>query len=412
MFRKLLTFEEAKNTLDRLPLTPLGTEEVPLLQAYNRALAEDAVSTLDIPPFDRSTVDGFAVKAEDTYGAEENQPARLKVSGVVNIGELPQVKVVKGETAEIVTGAPIPEGADAVVMVEQTEKADSLLSVFRSVTKNENIMKKGSDLHKGETALKTGTVLNPSQIGVLAALGIAKVKVFTVPTVAVLSTGGEVTEPGKPLPPGKIYDINAYSLSAAVEECGGKPVRMGVAPDERDKLRESLEKALANGDVVITSAGVSVGPKDLLPTTVDSLGKPGLLFSGITVKPGKPTTAALVGNKPVFSLPGHPASALLIFHLLVRPVIQRLSGRASTEAAVVGAVAGARVFSAKGRRTFTMVTLRRDEAKRFVAEPVASGASGAITTLARADGYIEIPENQQFVDKGDEITVMLFKSMA
>jgi molybdopterin molybdotransferase len=155
-----------------------------------------------------------------------------------------------------------------------------------------------------------------------------------------------------------------------------------------------------------------VGPKDLLPTTVDSLGKPGLLFSGITVKPGKPTTAALVGNKPVFSLPGHPASALLIFHLLVRPVIQRLSGRASTEAAVVKAVAGARLFSAKGRRTFTMVILRRDEKKGFVAEPVASGASGAITTLARADGYIEIPENQQFIDKGDEITVMLFKSLA
>jgi molybdenum cofactor synthesis domain-containing protein len=412
MFRKLLTFDEAKILLNNLELETLGTEEIPLLEAYNRVLAEDAVSALDIPPFNRSTVDGYAVQAEATYGAEENQPVHLKVSGVVNIGELPNVKVEKGETAEIVTGAPIPEGADAVVMVEDTEREDNDLTVFSSVTKNENIMKKGTDLHKGETALETGQVLGPSQIGVLAALGMAQVKVFAVPKVAVLSTGAEVTEPGKPLPPGRIYDINAYSLSTAVTESGGKPLYMGVVPDDKAKLRETLEHALANSDMVITSAGVSVGPKDLLPQTVDALGKPGLLFSGIAVKPGKPTTAALIGKKLVFSLPGHPASALLIFHLLVRPVIQRLSGRASGESASVKAFAGARMFSAKGRRTFVMVRLKRDESKRLVAEPVESGASGAITTLARADGYVEIPENQQFVDRDDEVTVALFKSSA
>ena len=410
MFRKLLTFKEAKYTLNKLELTPRGTEEIPLLEANNRVLAEDAISTLDIPPFDRSTVDGYAVRAQDTYGADEKQPAHLKVSGIVNIGELPSVKIERGETAEIVTGAPIPEGADAVVMIENTEKTDSSLSVFRAVTTNENLMKKGSDLHKGETALKKGRLLNPSQIGVLAALGVANVKVFMIPIVAVLSTGGEIIEPGNSLRPGKIYDINAYSLSAAVEDSGGKPVYLGIAPDIGEKLRETLENALATADIVISSAGVSVGPKDLLPTTLQSLGKPGLLFSGITVKPGKPTTAALIEKKIVFSLPGHPASALLIFNLLVRPVIQRLAGRASTESSMVKAFAGARMFAAKGRRTFVMVKLKCDEAKRLIAEPVVSGASGAITTLARADGYIAIPENQQFVDKDDEIVVSLFKS--
>lgn len=410
MFRKLLSFDEAKDILSKLELATLGTEDTPLLSAYNRVLAENAVSTLDIPPFDRSTVDGYAVQAEDTYGAEETQPAHLKVSGVVNVGEIPNVEVEKGEAAEIVTGAPIPQGTNAVVMVEDTERENNSLSVFSSVTKNENIMKKGTDLHEGETALRTGQVLGSSQIGVLAALGTAKVRVFKVPRVAVLSTGAEVTEPGKPLPEGKIFDINAYSLSAAVSESGGNPVYLGVVHDDKVKLLDTLERALAEADVVVTSAGVSVGPKDLLPQTVNSLGKPGLLFSGVAVKPGKPTTAALVGKKPVFALPGHPASALLMFHLLVRPVIQRLSGRTSAETAMVRAVAGARMFSAKGRRTFMMVKLKRDESKRLLAEPVESGASGAITTLAKADGYVEIPENQQFVDKEDEVLVSLFSS--
>ena len=270
-------------------------------------------------------------------------------------------------------------------------------------------MRKGTDIKKGETALKKGQVLGSREIGVTAALGKANVKVFLIPKVAVLSTGSEVTEPGRDLPPGKIYDINAYSLSAAVLESGGKPVYMGVAPDDRAKMFETLQQALATADMVVTSAGVSVGPKDIMPQTVDSLGEPGLIFSGVAVKPGKPTTVALIGKKPVFALPGHPASALLMFHLLARPVIQRLSGRASTEPETVRALAGSRMFSAKGRRTFVMVKLKREGQNRRVAEPVETGGSGAITTLARADGYVEIPENLQFVDAGEEVVVVLFK---
>jgi len=408
MFRKLMTFDEAKQVISQqLKPQPLGNEELALLEAHNRVLAEDIASVLDIPPFNRSTVDGYAVKAEDTFSAEEKTPAKLTVRGIVNIGELPRISVAKGEAAEIVTGAPIPEGADAVVMVEDTDRKNNLLNVFSAVTHGENVMKKGADIKKGETVLNKGQALGSREIGVLAALGKATAKVYCVPRVAVLSTGAEVTEPGKKLPSGKIYDINAYSLSTAVLESGGKPVYLGVVSDDKTELQKALERALACAEIVVTSGGVSVGPKDLMPQTVDALGKPGIIVCGIALKPGKPTTAALIGEKPVFALPGHPTSALLVFHLLVRPVIQMWAGKPAGEAAVVKAVAGARMFSARGRRTFIMVKLKRDKSRRVMAEPVETGASGAITTLAKADGFVEIPENQQFIDVNEEVMVTL-----
>jgi len=411
MFRKLLTFDEAKSLIQQtLQPKPLGTQQIPLLDAYNRVLAQDATSSLDIPPFNRSTVDGYALKAEDTFGADENNPLKLIVCGVVAIGEFPKVVVKKGEAAEIVTGAPIPEGANAVVMVEDTNRKDDALTIYSSVTPNENVQKKGSDIKNGETILKTGRVLGSREIGVLAALGKAKITVYRVPSTAVVSTGGEVVEPGKKLVSGKIYDINAYSLCAAVRECGGNPIYAGVVPDEKKQLRKALEKALTSADILLTSGGVSVGPKDLIPQTVDSLGKPGVFISGIAVKPGKPATVALIGDKPVFSFPGHPTSALMIFHLLARPVIQVMAGKSTREMPSVKAYAANRMFSAKGRRTFVTVKLRQDDkSKRWMAEPVETGASGAITTLAKADGFLEIPENEQFVDADEEVTVWLLK---
>ncbi len=408
MFRKLLTLDQARTAIANLQLKALDDEKVPLQKAHNRILANDVRSTLDIPPFDRSTVDGYAVKASSTVGADEKTPVTLTVRGVVNIGELPKVAISAGEAAEIVTGAPIPEGADAVVMVEDTERTAAKLQVSSSLTKGENVMKRGTDIKQGNTVLKTGQVMGSREIGVLAALGLAEVRVRGVPRVAVLSTGGEVNEPGKELPPGKIYDINAYTLYAAVLEAGGTPLYLGVVPDEKEKLHESLEKALENADMVLTSGGVSVGPKDLMPMTVATLGKPGLIFSGVAVKPGKPTTVALVEGKAVFALPGHPASALLIFHLLVRPVIWRLSGRPEPQTKKVRALAGMRFFSAKGRRTFVMVKLRKNDEGKPIADAVESGASGAITTLTKADGYVEIPEYEQFVEKDEEIEVTLF----
>jgi len=413
MFRKLMTLDEAQNAIqNQFKPVFLGEEAVVLLEAYNRVLSEDVISNLDIPPFNRSTVDGYAVKAHDTFGAEENQPAILKVSGAVNVGEQPQVGVEKGEAVEIVTGAPIPVGADAVVMVEDTEREDSELRVFSPVTLNENVMKKGSDIKKGDVALKKGQVLGASEVGVLAALGFTQAKVSKIPIVAVLSTGGEVTEPGTALPEGKIYDINAYSLSTAVVESGAKAVYLGVIADDKAALLKALQTALASADIVITSGGVSVGPRDYTPQIVDSLGKPGIVVYGIAVKPGKPTTIGFVGDKPVFSLPGHPTSALLVFYLLAMPVIQRLAGRPVTGMKVVRAFAGSRMFSAKGRRTFVMVKLEFDKSCRLIAQPVETGASGAITTLAKADGFVEIPENEQFVDIDEEVAVSLFRSLA
>ncbi|MBX5328206.1 MAG: molybdopterin-binding protein [Candidatus Bathyarchaeota archaeon] len=412
MFRKLLTLDEAKQTiLEYFRPKPLGVEEIQLLEAYNRVLAENVIADLDIPPFDRSTVDGYAVKAEDTFGAEENKPVRLKVSGVVNVGEPPKIAVVSGEAVEIVTGAPMPNGADAVVMVEHTERKNSEVWIYNAVVKDENVMKAGADIREGETVLENGQVLGSREIGVLAAIGKTKARVYKIPLVAVLSTGAEITEPGKVLSFGKIYDINAYSLSTAVLESGGKPVYLGVFPDDKDEIQKALKHALASADMVVTSGGVSVGPKDVMPQTLNSLGKPGVIVCGIATKPGKPTTVALVDGKLVFSLPGHPTSALLIFHLLVRPIIQQLAGRKTEELSTVKALAATRMFPAKGRRTFVMVKLKRDKSKRLLAEPVPSGLSGAITTLAKADGFVEIAENQQFVDADEEVLVRLFKGL-
>jgi putative molybdopterin biosynthesis protein len=412
MFRKLLTLDEAKHVIQQyFKPKPLGVETISLLDAYNRILAENVTATLDIPPFNRSTVDGYAVKAEDTFGADENKPIKLKICGTVNAGEPPKTTVTRGKSTEIVTGAPMPDGADAVVMVEHTERSDNDLYVYGAVSTDENIMKAGADIRKGETVLRAGQPLGSREIGVLAALGMIKVKVYVVPRVAVLSTGAEITEPGRRLSPGKIYDINAYSLSAAVQESGGKPIYLGVFPDDMAELQKVLKLALSSADVIISSGGVSVGPKDVMPKTLGSLGKPGVIICGITIKPGKPTTVALIDGKLIFSLPGHPTSALLIFHLLVRPIIQRMAGIEAGKSLTIKAITGIRLFPARGRRTFVMVKLKREESGRLIADPVATGLSGAITTLAKADGFVEIAENQQFIDANEEVTVHLFKSL-
>jgi putative molybdopterin biosynthesis protein len=412
MFRKLMTLDEAKKAIDdNFKPAQIGDEDVALLEAYNRVLKQDVVSGMDIPPFNRSTVDGYAVRSEDTFGADENQPVALNISGMICAGESPKIILGKGEAAEIVTGAPLPEGADAVVMVEDTERTNEQLQIYAAVTSGSNVMKKGSDIKNGQTVLEAGQVLGASEIGVLAALGLTKARCFKPPIVAVLSTGGEVTEPGKPLPSGKIFDINAFSLSTAVIESGGKPVYYGVVPDDKAALTKALTSALASADVVISSGGVSVGPRDYTGQIVDSLGKPGMIVYGIAVKPGKPTTVAYASGKPIFSLPGHPAAALLMFYMLARPIIQRLSGRAPSDVRSIRAFAGARMFSAKGRRTFVMVQLVVDAEKmRLFAEPVEGAASGAITTLAKADGFVEVSENQQFIDKDEEVLVKLFKN--
>jgi molybdenum cofactor synthesis domain-containing protein len=409
MFRKLLSFDEAKQILKQtFSAKPVGAEKVSISEAHDRVLAQNIRAPLNIPPFSRSTVDGYAVKAADTFGASEDKPVTLRLCGHVAIGESPKVTVKKGSTAETVTGAPLPDGADSVVMVEQTNRQGNNVSVHRPVSIGENIMAAGSDIRKNETVLKNGRILGSREIGVLAAIGLTEVCVYRRPKVAVLSTGAEVVEPGKALPLGKIYDINAHTLSAAVQESGGEPINLGIVPDKRDKLKKALEKALDSADAVITSGGVSVGPKDFTPQVVDTLGKPGVIISGVAVKPGKPLTVAVVDGKPVFSLPGNPTSSLFMFNVFVRPILVKLAGRTEETLPKVKAVVAQKMFPARGRRTFVMVNLAYDKAGTLIVSPVPTGLSGAITTLAKADGFVEISEKQQFIDAGAEIDVYLF----
>jgi putative molybdopterin biosynthesis protein len=411
MFRKLASVEEAKQALaQNFTPKPVGKERVSLSQALRRVLATNIKSQLDIPPFNRSTVDGYSVKSVDTFGADESNPVKLKLLGLINVGEAPKINIEKETTAQIVTGAPIPNGADSVVMVEYTTQKGETILIHSSVTKGENVMKAGSDIHGGESILKKGTVVSPREIGVLAAVGIDKVDVFKQPKVAIISTGAEVVEPGKILPEGKIYDINAYTLSASIEELGGQPVNMGIVQDETEGMTTALEKALKTADLVMTSGGVSAGPTDIIPKVLDALGEPGVIVYGIAVRPGKPVTVAVINGKSVFSLPGHPASALLIFHLFVRPIIVKMTGRSEELLIKIRAVTAEKLFPAKGRRTFVTVTLKRDKSGKISACPVPTGQSGAITMLARADGFIEIHESQQFIDAGETVTVQLFKS--
>jgi molybdenum cofactor synthesis domain-containing protein len=293
-------------------------------------------------------------------------------------------------------------------MMEHTERTGSTIRIFAPAGRDENIMKASSDIEKGQLLLRTCQSLGSREIGMIAAIGKPKIKVYKIPKVAVLSAGPEIIEPGKKLKPGKIYDVNAYTLSSGVTEAGGNPLYSGVVQDNPKQLQKVLKHALAQTDMVVTSGGVSVGPKDIMPHVINTLGKPGIIVSGISIKPGKPTTIASVNGKPIFSLPGHPTSALLVLYLLVRPLIQQLAGREVRLQPQIKAYTTTRLFSAKGRRTYVLVTLKSDETGRQTAEPVPSSQSGAITTPAKADGYIEIPEDTQFIESGEQCAVHKF----
>ncbi len=408
MFRKLLSFDEAKKILDQnFSTNPVGVEIVSLVIALNRVLAQDISATIDIPSFNRSTVDGYAVKAVNTFEASEEVPTKLKFCGHVAIGELPTVSVKNGLAAEIVTGAPLPQGADSVVMIEHTTLQEDTILVHRPVSINENVMLAGSDIHKNEKVLKKGQVLDSRRIGVLAALGLTEIPVYRSPKVAVLSTGEEIVEPGKPLSPGKIYDINIHTISAAVKEIGGEPINLGIIPDNKNMLIKALKKALKLADVIITSGGVSVGPKDITPKVVNSLGKPGVIISGVAVKPGKPLTISVVDGKIIFSLPGNPTSSLFMFNMFIHPLLTKLAGKPEEKVPSIKAITAKKMFPSRGRRTFIMVNLTFEKSGKAIVNPVPTGLSGAITTLAKADGFIEISEKQQFLEEGEEIDVYL-----
>ncbi len=393
-----------------LDLRPLEAREVPLSEALGRVLAADVVAPLDVPSFDRSNVDGFAARAEDTFGASEDAPRVLRLNEeVLATGVEPRQAVEPGTATLIATGAVVPRGADAVVMIEYTDADDGRLVVRRPVAPGANVTFAGTDVGRGETVLRRGELLTSRETGVAAALGLTHLSVVRRPRVAVLSTGDEIIPAGAPMRPGLVYDSNGTILADAVRELGGEPVPLGIIPDDAAALEAALRHALTF-DLVLLSGGTSKGAGDLSYRVVGTLGEPGVIAHGVALKPGKPLCLAAVrqGERvvPVVILPGFPTSAIFTFREFVAPVIRRLAGRAEEPTAVVPARLPMRVNSERGRTEYLLVGLVSEGAGGWVAYPMGKG-SGSVTTFSRADGFVVIPRQREYLEAGDAVEVHL-----
>jgi putative molybdopterin biosynthesis protein len=389
-----------------LRLVPLGEERVPLACALGRVLAAAVVAPIDVPGFDRSNVDGLAVRSEDTHGAAEEDVRRLQLTGeVLSPGVAPRTAVVAGQASEIATGGMLPRGADAVVMIEHVD-VDSPrdVTVSRPVAPGENVSYAGTDIARGETVLRAGQVLSSREIGVLAALGLAEVVVWRRPRVAILSTGNEIVPPGDELPVGSVYDSNAAILSAAIEELGCDPVPLGIVRDDEGALEHALARAMRE-DVVVLSGGTSKGVGDLSYRVVARLGMPGILAHGVALKPGKPVCLAVVDGRPVVILPGFPTSAIFTFHEFVAPVLRAFAGLPAERRATVRARVPMRINSERGRTEYVLVGLM-DGPSGPVAYPMGKG-SGSVTTFSAADGFFSIDQHTEILDAGSEAEVQL-----
>lgn len=395
-FRKLVTMDEARKIIQSLDVQP-RTIAIDIENVSGCVLAEDVVSDVDVPPFNRALMDGYAVHASDTYRAREDIPVRLNPVGSIPAGINPDFNVRKGEAAEIATGAVMPEGADAVVMVEYTS-IDNDLYIRRPVSINENVMPAGADIMVGERVLKKGTLLGAREIGVLAAIGRKKICVYGL-KVGIISTGNELAEPGCELDAGKIYDINSFSLFSGVKDCGGTPVRYGIFNDNGSEIKKALLEATQNCDIILTSGSTSAGSGDIMYRVIEENGT--LLAHGIDIKPGKPAIIGKVFGKPVFGLPGYPASALIIFNEFVAPLIRKMTGK--KEARIKTKATLAAQIRSEGRAQLFPVGIVRS-----MAYPIEKG-SGAITTLSEADGFIEIPANVEMINAGETVDVTLFE---
>jgi molybdopterin molybdotransferase len=398
--RDTIPLEEALGLLLEAA-TPLSrTERVSLDEADGRVLARDVVASADVPPFDRAAMDGYAVLAEDTFGTGRFEPKSLRCIEKVFTGQVPDRSVSSGECVEIATGAPMPAGANAVVMVEETERApNGEIHIFTPVYPGQNVGKRGADIRSGSTVLRAGMGVNPSAIGAIAALGLAHVEVFARPRVNLLSTGNEVVEPGTTLAPGQIYDINRFTLSAIVRRHGGVPHPLPVAPDTIADLERALEQAL-DGDLIVFSGGSSVGERDLIMDVLQQRGE--VVFHGIAVKPGKPTVFGRIQGTPVLGMPGYPTSCLSNAYMLLIPVLRRMGRLPEYVPRTVRVPLARRVVSTTGRHQFYPVRLAGG-----AAQP-AFKASGDITSMADADGYIEIPAQTDIVESGEVVEVKLF----
>ena len=400
-FRKTIPFEEAlcivreaARPLDRA--VPVG-----LADAAGRVLAEDIVAGGDVPPFDRAAMDGYAVVAADTFGAGRQEPARLRCIESIHSGMVSTRRLGAGECIQIATGAPLPDGADAVVMVEETAREGDAVRVFSPVHPRQHVGRRGADIEAGRTLLRRGDLLTPSRVGSVAALGTAEVSVYDRPRVGLVSTGNEIVEPGRPLRAGQIYDINRFTLGAVVSEHGGVPVPCPITADSLPALGAAVDDIIAQGtDILVFSGGSSVGERDL---TLDVMRQKGsVAFHGIAVKPGKPTAFGHIGATPVLGMPGYPTSCLSNAYLLLVPFLRRVARLPPHRVRTVTVPAAHRFVSTPGRHQFYTVR---------IVDGLAVGAfkaSGDITSMSQADGYVQIPLRTDVIEEGEPVEVALF----
>jgi molybdopterin molybdotransferase len=375
-------------------------ETISIREVTGRVIADHAVSRVDVPPFDRAAMDGYAVIAEDTFGAGAYDPKTLRCVEKVYTGSVPTRRVSRGECIEIATGAPMPEGADAVVMVEETEKVDAeTVRVLTPVYPRQHVGRRAADIAAGQRLLAPGDVLNPSRIGALAAIGVTEVRVYARPRVAILSTGNEIVDPGGPLAPGQIYDINQFTLSSVILAHGGTPVVYPTAPDNIDDLTAAVD-ATSGEDMLVFSGGSSVGERDLILDVLQRAGE--VLFHGIAVKPGKPTVFGRIGSRPVLGMPGYPTSCLSNAYMLLVPMLRRCARLPEYKPQTITLPLARRVVSTTGRHQFYTVRIQDGTAVP------AFKASGDITSMSQADGFIEIPAQTDIVEAGEMVEVKMF----
>jgi len=406
-FTSTISFEEARRRLEASATPIARTERMPIAAAAWRVAAEDVVSTIDVPPFSRSAMAGYAVIAADTAGAGAQSPVTLTIVEQLYTGRAPSRPITRGTCAEIATGAPLPDGADAVVMVEQTTRPASTaagshasaVTISAKAAAGQNIGRRGADIAAGATVARTGDQLNPGRLGAVAAIGRADITVYAKPRVAILSTGNEVVEPGRPLAPGQIYDVNRFTLTSIVEAHGGIADPRPPADDSLEALEAALD-ACAAADIIVFSGGSSVGERDLI---VDLIARKGeMIFHGIAVKPGKPTGFAKVAGKPFFAMPGNPTSCLSNAYVLFVPFLRAVAHLPALVERTMTLPLGRRIESPAGRLQFYTVRIEHGKAM-----PAFKG-SGEITSLSQADGYIRIPSDRSVVEEGDAVDVTLF----
>lgn len=405
-FSKLTSLKDALEKLNsKIQINP--TKEIEIKDALNRILADNIISKISIPPFDRSAMDGYAIKAEDSFGASPKNPKEIKLVGIIEIGEFSKFKIDRGEGIRISTGAPIPEGSDAVIKIEDTEIEKDLISLYTSLVPGKNISKKGEDIKKGTHVLSKGTELKAEHIALLTSLGFNKIKVRIRPKISIFSSGDELLEPGVPLEPGKIYNSNTPMISALIELYGGNAIRGETIQDDKEAIKKKLLEAVEDSQIIIFTGGTSIGTKDYLPEIIEESGM--ILTHGIAQRPGAPVLIGFLSETLIFCLPGTPVAAYVSFLRIAGPAIRKMLGCLvfDPRIEIIATISKDVPVSALGFLHYLRVNLEKSE-EEFIANPVKLRGSGVISSLTFSDGIVEISPDQEGLKKGDKVKVKLF----